>query len=172
MDVESGVAKIFRSRLPSLFPINSYAVGMETGNSVHLFLGTFPPRQCGIATFTKDLVSGLDRASGSFSEIVAVDDELPGVSYAYSGRVVGRLRQHDRTSYTEIASFVNAHPARTLDVQHEFGIYGGNDGEWLPNPSDGQYAVIARLSSVARRKRNMQSLGALHSGDYIGDRRS
>lgn len=136
----------------------------------HLFLGTFPPRQCGIATFTQDIVSAVDRASGSFSDVVAVDDAERGVVYAYSGRVVARLRQHDRNSYANAARFVNDHRARTLNVQHEFGIFGGNDGDWifdtlaplrkptvitlhtvLPDPTPSHRIVVMRLCSAASR---------------------
>lgn len=148
---------------------------MKTGvvaceGSLHLFLATFPPRRCGIATFTKDLLVAVDRASGSFSEVVAVDDAGAGVAYAYSGRVVKRLRQHDRRSYAEAARFVNEHPAQTLNVQHEFGIFGGHDGDWLfdaleplrkpaiitlhtvlPDPPPAHRAVVARLCSAASR---------------------
>jgi glycosyltransferase involved in cell wall biosynthesis len=136
----------------------------------HLFLGTFPPRQCGIATFTQDIVSAVDRASGAFSDVVAVDDAEPGVAYAYSGRVVRRLQQHDRNSYADAARFVNDHPARTLNVQHEFGIFGGSDGDWifdmlaplrkpavltlhtvLPEPTPAHRIVVMRLCSAASR---------------------
>ena len=110
-----------------------------------LFLATFPPRQCGIATFTRDLIAAADRATGGFSEVVAVDDAQPGVSYAYSGRVVKRLRQHDRASYAEVARYVNAHSAATLNVQHEFGIFGGDDGD-CRRPE----AECRRLRAMAR----------------------
>jgi glycosyltransferase involved in cell wall biosynthesis len=135
-----------------------------------LFLATFPPRQCGIATFTRDLIAAVDRATGGFSEVVAVDDAQPGVSYAYSGRVVKRLRQQDRASYAEVARYVNAHSAATLNVQHEFGIFGGDDGDWLfdllervripvtatlhtvlPEPAPHQRAVVRKLARLAAR---------------------
>ncbi len=51
--------------------------------------------------------------------------------YAYSGRVVRRLRYDDRASYAETARFVYASNWQTLNVQHEFGIFGGVDGAWL-----------------------------------------
>lgn len=98
---------------------------------VQLFLGTFPPRQCGIATFTRDLLVAVDRSSDNFSEVIAVDDAGERTAYAYSGRVVHLLRQHDRSAYARTARFVNAHPASTLSVQHEFGIFGGPEGRWL-----------------------------------------
>ena len=54
-----------------------------------LFLGSYPPRECGIATFTKDMVDAYDRAFGFTSPVIAVDE--PGAQVRrYPGEVVGR----------------------------------------------------------------------------------
>jgi glycosyltransferase involved in cell wall biosynthesis len=137
---------------------------------VGLFLGTFPPRQCGIATFVKDVVDAVDRAAKTFSEVVAVDDAPSREAYRYSGRVVKRLMQHDRNSYAAAAGFINRHTCTALNVQHEFGIFGGSDGDYLfnlleplrkptivtfhtvlPNPPARHAAVVARLCEAATR---------------------
>jgi len=39
-----------------------------------LFMGSFPPREWGIATFTKDVVDSFDRAFATSSEIIAIDE--------------------------------------------------------------------------------------------------
>ena len=95
-----------------------------------LFLGSFPPRECGIATFTKDVVDSYDRAFGTHSEIIAVD-EAGGDVRRYPPQVIARLQQNDRGSYSEVAAFVNQHPTDLLNVQHEYGLFGGDRGEWL-----------------------------------------
>ncbi len=95
-----------------------------------LFLGSFPPRECGIATFTKDVVDSFDRAFATSSEIIAID-EPGGDVRQYGPEVVARLRQETRESYTDIAALVNAHPAEVLNIQHEYGLFGGERGEWL-----------------------------------------
>ncbi len=95
-----------------------------------LFLGSFPPRECGIATFTRDVVESFDRAFGTKSEIIAIDE--PGAeARAYPPEVVGRLTMEDLESYRDIAALVNAHPAEMLNVQHEYGLFGGADGEYF-----------------------------------------
>jgi glycosyltransferase involved in cell wall biosynthesis len=97
-----------------------------------VFLGTYPPRQCGIATFTSDVVEAVDRTTGGRSEILAVDDSTGSPSaYSYSSRVVDLIWQQDRSSYSEAAAFINRHPCTALNVQHEFGIFGGPDGAWI-----------------------------------------
>jgi len=95
-----------------------------------LFLGSFPPRECGIATFTKDVVDSFDRAFATSSEIIAID-EPGGEVRTYGPEVVARLRQNSRESYADIAAIVNAHPAQVVNIQHEYGLFGGERGEWL-----------------------------------------
>jgi polysaccharide biosynthesis protein PslF len=95
-----------------------------------LFLGSYPPRECGIATFTKDVVESFDRAFGVRSQVIAID-EPGGEARRYPGEVVARIGEQDRYSYQQAAAFVNAHPAELLNVQHEYGLFGGELGEWL-----------------------------------------
>ena len=95
-----------------------------------LFLGSFPPRECGIATFTKDVVDSFDQAYGTSSEIIAIDEPGGEVRH-YGPRVVARLTENRRESYSDIAHIVNAHPAAVLNIQHEYGLFGGERGVWL-----------------------------------------
>ncbi|PZR58976.1 MAG: glycosyl transferase family 1 [Candidatus Meridianibacter frigidus] len=93
-------------------------------------MGSFPPRECGIATFTKDVVDSFDRAFGTKSEIIAID-EPGGNVRSYAPEIVARLQEDDRGSYGDIAHIVNAHPAEMLNIQHEYGLFGGELGGWL-----------------------------------------
>lgn len=93
-------------------------------------MGSFPPRECGIATFTKDVVDSFDRAFHTSSEIIAIDEPGGEVRH-YGPEVTARLQQNRRESYQDIAALVNAHPAQMLNIQHEYGLFGGDRGEWL-----------------------------------------
>src|ERR1700749_3203502 len=73
-----------------------------------LFMGSYPPRECGIATFTKDTVDSFDQRCDTKSEIVAID-EPGGEMRVYPPEVVARLVQDDRNSYSDVAAMVNAH---------------------------------------------------------------
>jgi glycosyltransferase involved in cell wall biosynthesis len=95
-----------------------------------LFLGSFPPRECGIATFTKDVVDSFDAEYRTSSEIIAVDEPGGEVRH-YGPHVVARLQQDRRESYQDVAAIINAHPAELLNIQHEYGLFGGDRGEWL-----------------------------------------
>src|ERR1700737_3785689 len=74
-----------------------------------LFLGSFPPRECGIATFMKDVVDSYDATFGTRSAVIAID-EPGGEGRSYPDQVVACLVQGDRASYGAIIDFVNAYP--------------------------------------------------------------
>ncbi|MBV8339220.1 MAG: glycosyltransferase family 4 protein, partial [Candidatus Eremiobacteraeota bacterium] len=95
-----------------------------------LFLGSYPPRECGIATFTKDVVDAYNRAFGVSSDVIAID-EPGGEVRRYGPEVVARIAEQDRYSYGDIARFANRHPSQMINVQHEYGLFGGERGEWL-----------------------------------------
>jgi polysaccharide biosynthesis protein PslF len=95
-----------------------------------LFLGSYPPRECGIATFTKDMVDAYDRAFGFKSPVIAVNE--PGADVRrYPSEVVGRISEQNRQSYAAAAKFVNDYPIDLVNIQHEYGLFGGERGEWL-----------------------------------------
>jgi|HubBroStandDraft_4_1064222.scaffolds.fasta_scaffold06293_3 glycosyltransferase involved in cell wall biosynthesis len=95
-----------------------------------LFLGSYPPRECGIATFTKDMVDAYDRAFHLGSPVIAVDE--PGAEVRrYGPEVVARIAEQDRFSYAAAADFVNRYPVELVNIQHEYGLFGGERGEWL-----------------------------------------
>jgi polysaccharide biosynthesis protein PslF len=95
-----------------------------------LFLGSYPPRECGIATFTKDMVDAYDRAFGLASPVIAVDE--PGADVRrYPLEVFGRIAEDQRESYAAAAQFVNEYPVDLVNNQHEYGLFGGEKGEWL-----------------------------------------
>jgi polysaccharide biosynthesis protein PslF len=95
-----------------------------------LFLGSYPPRECGIATFTKDMVDAYDQAFGFASPVIAIDE--PGAEMRrYDPEVVARIREQNRESYASAAELVSIYPADLINIQHEYGLFGGERGEWL-----------------------------------------
>ncbi|TAM72459.1 glycosyltransferase [bacterium] len=106
-----------------------------------LFLGSYPPRECGIATFMRDVITSVQGVSGMRGDVIAIEPE--GVEHSYGSEVVATLRDRDAASYREIVRFVNAHPARLLNIQHEYGLFGGDDGEMLVGALAGIHKPIA-----------------------------
>ncbi|WP_269713574.1 glycosyltransferase family 4 protein [Caulobacter sp. NIBR2454] len=91
-------------------------------------IGNFPPRRCGIATFTADVHGALTSAFPNLScDVYAMDDD--GGPYAYGPAVQYSIRQQDLGDYAEAARRINESGADLVNLQHEFGIFGGPAGE-------------------------------------------
>lgn len=86
-------------------------------------MATCPPRQCGIATFAKDLEGALKAAERSVSIHWAAINE-PSCSHAYGPEVRWSIEQGKPSSYREAALQLNAAPVDVVSLQHEFGLYG------------------------------------------------
>lgn len=94
-----------------------------------LNLGTYPPKKCGIATFSMDLRKSLLMADNNV-DIIAISD--PHIKYDYPSEVTGEIQQEEKNDYTKIAKMINNNPAIDLVlIQHEYGIYGGKNGEYI-----------------------------------------
>jgi polysaccharide biosynthesis protein PslF len=87
------------------------------------FLSTYPPTPCGLATFTSSLRSQL-LAGGSQSAVVRVVDQ-PDRTVGLG--VVGHLVRGSVTAQVKAAKVLDRFDVAV--VQHEFGIYGGMDGD-------------------------------------------
>ncbi len=96
-------------------------------------LSTFPPRRCGIATFTADLTNAIDQMFGPSvkSKIVAMN--LTEVShFPYPNKVILQISQPREEDYVNVANKLNQlKKVRLVNIQHEFGIFGGEYGAHL-----------------------------------------
>ncbi len=99
-----------------------------------VYVSTFPPRECGIATFTEDLVNAFDEAYNPREEAKVVAINLDTVSqYTYDKKkVIFQITQTEKESYRQAAKYINNLPEVSLvNIQHEFGIFGGPYGNHL-----------------------------------------
>ncbi len=99
-------------------------------NSVAM-LGSYVPRQCGIATFTKDLRDALAGHIGDGAAVVAMDDGHE--RYAYPREVHYQISQQRIGEYVTAAEMLNNRQVDAVCVQHEYGIFGGRDGSHVVN---------------------------------------
>ncbi len=91
------------------------------------YVSTYPPRECGIATFTRDLARAmLLRGHVKRNLIIAVDDDS---SQNSASRPI--IRQHERRSYVSAAGLLNESGVEVVSLQHEFGIFGGKWGAYI-----------------------------------------
>ncbi|MGI8968569.1 MAG: glycosyltransferase family 4 protein [Chloroflexota bacterium] len=99
------------------------------------FVGSYPPRECGIGTFTYDVVSSYDAIDPSRLSIVAAINDY-GQMYDYDlhdyqGRVRYQIESDDLDSYLEVADALNKSRVQVVNIQHEYGLFGGRDGEFV-----------------------------------------
>jgi len=85
-------------------------------------LSTHPPTPCGIATFSAALSDGLE-AKGSSVTVVRIADE----EVSARANVVGELVSGSSSSVAECIELLNR--SDVAIIQHEYGIYGGPDGD-------------------------------------------
>jgi glycosyltransferase involved in cell wall biosynthesis len=111
-------------------------------------IGSYVPRQCGIATFTKDLRDAIARDAGVQRATIIAMDDSPN-TYPYPGEVAFQVRAPHRRDYFTAADLLNINRVDVAMVQHEYGIYGGADGEFILDfASSVRMPVIATLHTV------------------------
>lgn len=92
------------------------------------FLSTYPPRECGIATFTEDLFTTMGFAGVINTHVIAINNST---DYSYDKKVSAQIRQNEKSDYINMAKKLNASKIRLLIIEHEYGIYGGDHGEYI-----------------------------------------
>lgn len=107
-------------------------------------LSTFPPTHCGLATFASALANGMSAVGAREVGIVDVSE---GDIHIRPPSVVARLEQGSLRSRIEAARVINGYDF--LLVQHEFGIFGGDDGsEILELLEDVHVPILVTLHTV------------------------
>jgi len=89
------------------------------------FLSSGPPTPCGLATFTSSLAKELERTRNIVSLVRVLDHEEPASPSKIP--VIGHLLADDRRSIAPAIKALNQ--CDVAIVQHEYGLYGGPDGE-------------------------------------------
>ena len=128
-----------------------------------IYVSSYIPRRCGIATYTKDLTSAINSLNPeSLAEIIAMNDV--DESYDFPWEVKLRINQNNNDDYIAAAHYINQSSADVVNLQHEFGLYGGVSGDYilpmidminkpivscfhsiLPAPDSHQQYIIGRL---------------------------
>ncbi len=93
-------------------------------------IGSYLPRQCGIATFTSDLAAAIiDNDPDIDCPIVAMNDRPE--PYEYPDTVQFQISQDKLNDYRLAASFLNLRNPDAVCLQHEYGIFGGQRGSFI-----------------------------------------
>ena len=137
-----------------------------------VFVGNYPPRQCGIATFTHHLAAGIAQAARHRGQrvrtsVIALNDRD---GYDYPSEVTRVIRQHEERDYREAAERLNRSDADAVVLQHGYGIFGGEAGAHvlrfaerlrkplvvtlhtvLRQPNEQQRLIVQRLAALGQR---------------------
>ncbi|MBO9722782.1 MAG: glycosyltransferase family 4 protein [Novosphingobium sp.] len=148
---------------------------------LHIALvGNFAPRKCGIATFTTDVFEKLGEFHPETAiDVYALDDPAQHLDY---GDLAGTIACNDPEDYARAARRINEAGVDAVWLQHEYGIFGGPDGEMvldfvdrlaaplvltlhtvLSAPSERQREILRHL--IARASRIM--VMSRHSRDLL-----
>jgi glycosyltransferase involved in cell wall biosynthesis len=90
-------------------------------------VSTYPPRACGIGTFSRDLREALLGADGVSAVELAAIVRDPGAEQA--PEVAVRIEQDQRGDYAAAARLLDRRGVDVVVIEHEYGIFGGPDGE-------------------------------------------
>ncbi|NCA21992.1 MAG: glycosyl transferase family 1, partial [Crocinitomicaceae bacterium] len=101
---------------------------METINNgmKMLIISSYPPRECGIASFTNDIVKAVENVFGNSLqvEICALQNEHQYFDYPNEVKYI--LHKDNIESYRTIGEEINQrNDIALVCIQHEFGLYGG-----------------------------------------------
>ena len=115
-----------------------------------LFIGTYVPKECGIATFTSDL---LNSVYGEYHDVhcgvIALND--PSETYNYPEEVVFQIQRDKLEDYYRAADYINQSDADIVCLQHEFGLFWGNAGDYIFATLSGiNKPVITTMHTVIR----------------------
>ncbi len=141
-------------------------------NPTVLFLTSYPPRECGIATFTQDMLKALTNQFGSFYnfKICALEEDF-GCQRVYPDEVIATLNTRNLKSCADLAEQLNNDPSiSVICLQHEFGLFGGEMGDHvlaflysitkpvvitmhtvLPDPSAERKKLVRNMASTAHK---------------------
>jgi len=110
----------------------NYILSTPTKASVKevAYVSTFPPKKCGIATFTSDLVNSISQLKKlKDQKVISIDGHrLFKPVHERTRYKIGRNFIED---YILMADFLNHSTINVVNIQHEFGIFGGESGEYI-----------------------------------------
>lgn len=134
-----------------------------------LFITSYPNRECGIATFSQDLIHAVKNKFGGTYSLKVCALEGKGKEYNYPEEVKYILQTSDLMRYYDMAQKINDDDKISLVmVEHEFGLFSGEYGDYyiqlltklkkpvittfhtvLPNPDDKRKSDVQQIVSLS-----------------------
>lgn len=103
----------------------------KTGLPVILFVTSYPPRECGIATYSQDLIKVLNTKFGNSFSIKICALESENEKHSYGPEVKYTLDTSLSKQYAELAGSINQNNnIKIVLIQHEFGFFKNNEDDF------------------------------------------
>ncbi len=110
----------------------SYTQSLNRDLAEILFVTSYPPRECGIATYSQDLIKALHNKFGNSLAIKVCALESNGITYPYPKEVKYILKTSVAKDYKKLAIKINADSKiKIVVIQHEFGFYHKQEQAFL-----------------------------------------
>ncbi|TKC06324.1 glycosyltransferase family 4 protein [Pedobacter frigoris] len=124
------------------------------------YISSYPPRECGIATFNQNLLKAIGYNKNAVSEdsfVVAMNDTESLDEYEYPREVKYIIRQENQKDYIRAADYINTSLADACILEHEYGIFGGENGVYiLPFIARLQKPLITIFHTILKDPNYMQ----------------
>lgn len=97
-----------------------------------VFISSYPPRECGIATYTQDLKNAIQEKFGNSFSLKICALETTEADYEYPKEVKYRINTQLEAHFIALSTKINADKnIAMVFLQHEFGLFGGIYGDYL-----------------------------------------
>lgn len=124
-----------------------------------LFITSYPPRECGIATYSQDLLAALNKQFRNSFSLKVCALESGGAHLSYPDEVKYILNTSDSNQYAELANTINLDAnIEYVVVQHEFGFFQQADKDalvqflyWLTKPTVIEFHTVLPLPDRSLR---------------------
>lgn len=152
---------------PEKYHQSHYFQDYETNLTEILFITSYPPRECGIATYSQDLIKAVNNKFSNSLTIKVCALESAESGFVYPAEVKYTLNTSSKKDYKLIAHQINLNEQlKIVLIQHEFGFFGEQEEAFLqflfeltkpiiivfhtvlPNPSDSLKQKISRIAAA------------------------
>ncbi|HHD82851.1 MAG TPA: glycosyltransferase, partial [Bacteroidetes bacterium] len=136
-----------------------------------LIVSSYPPRECGLATFSNDILNAVEVVFGKTLPIEVCALQNGESQFEYNSEVTHILSTYLLEDYRKVAEEINERDDIGLVcVQHEFGLFGGEYGDYLlafllalnkpvitvfhsvlPNPDKNRKKIVRAIADLSDR---------------------
>ncbi len=114
-----------------------------------LCLTTYPPRECGIATFSDDLIRSIQQKFGESYSVKVCAIESTSEQHSYKDIVKYKLNTSEISDFASLSDTINDdQEIALLLIEHEFGLFKENEAEFLTMLKNLKKPVILAFHTV------------------------